>query len=226
MTLLLFDIDGTLLRVNGGVHRAVTHAVENVTGKPLSTDGVSFSGRTDLEIFRDVLVKSGVSHPDDLLNDVIAHYADVAQDTIQPDHVETLPGVPPLLSQLGSRNDVFLGLVTGNVEAIAYHKLRRAGLADYFPVGAFGSDHADRSELPPIALRRAADHVGQPVSADRTVIIGDTRHDIHCAHAAGIRSVAVCTGRFSRTELAVHTPDVLLNNLSDASRFIEQVLEI
>jgi phosphoglycolate phosphatase-like HAD superfamily hydrolase len=226
MTLLLFDIDGTLLRVNGGVHQAVAEAIERVTGNGLSTDGVSFAGRTDLEIFRDVLVTSGVPNPDGRLHDVIARYAEIAQDTIHADHVEALPGVSPLLSELASRDDVFLGLVTGNVEAIAFHKLRHAGLADYFPVGAFGSDHADRAELPPLALRRASQHVEQPFSAEQTVIIGDTRHDIHCAQAAGIRSVAVCTGRFSRSELAAHTPDVLLNNLSDGRRFIERILEI
>lgn len=226
MTLLLFDIDGTLLRVNGGVHRAVAHAVETVTGAPLSTDGVSFSGRTDLEIFRDVLEKSGVSNPDALLDDVIARYTDVAQDTIQSGHVEVLPGVSALLSQLASRDDVFLGLVTGNVEPIAYHKLRRANLAEYFPVGAFGSDHADRAELPPIALRRASQHVGQPFSADRTIIVGDTRHDIRCAQASGIRSMAVCTGQFSRSELASHSPDYLFESLTDTTGFTKRVLEI
>jgi len=226
MTLLLFDIDGTLLHVTGGVRPAVTHAVASATGTRASTDGVPFSGRTDLAIFHDVLVESGIPDPSPHLEDVIARYAETAQKTIQSHHVNPLPGVVDLLSRLARREDVFLGLVTGNVEAIAYHKLRRANLADYFPIGAFGNDHSDRTELPPMALRRASEQSGHSFSADRTAIIGDTRHDIHCAQMAGARSVAVCTGRFSRSELASHTPDLLLDTLTDPHHFIEQVLEI
>ncbi len=226
MTLLLFDIDGTLVRVNGGVHQAVAHAISSVTGREAFTDGVPFSGRTDLAIFRDVLNESGISSPSAVLQDVIARYAETAQETIHSRHVEILPGVSTLLSQLSGRDDVFLGLVTGNVEAVAYHKLRCAGLAEYFSVGAFGSDHADRSALPPMALQRASETSGRSFSPEHTTIIGDTHHDIQCAHATGTRSVAVCTGRFSRSELSPHAPDLLLDNLINPPRVIDQVLEI
>lgn len=224
MTLLLFDIDGTLLRVNGGVERAVAHAISSVTGREMRTDGVSYSGRTDLEIFQDVLHESGVPNPRPVLDEVITLYAETAQKTIESHHVTPLPGVLDLLSSLAARPDVFLGLVTGNVEAVAYHKLRRAGLADYFPTGAFGGDDADRTKLPPLALRRATQHTGHPFSTEQTVVIGDTRHDIHCAQASGTRSVAVCTGQFARADLAAHTPDLLFDNLADTRHFIDQVL--
>lgn len=224
MTLLLFDIDGTLLRVTGGTDRAVAHAVSTVTGQSVSTDGVSFSGRTDPEIFRDVLRASGVADPAPVLEDVLEAYVEAAQQTIRPADVEPLPGIPALLSTLSDRTDVFLGLLTGNVEPIAYHKLRGAGLSDVFSVGAFGSDNADRAALPPVAVRRASSRSGRSFSIPDTVIIGDTHNDIRCARAAGSRCVAVCTGRYSRAELEPHAPDLLLEDFRDLHAAIQGIL--
>jgi phosphoglycolate phosphatase-like HAD superfamily hydrolase len=224
MHLLLFDIDGTLLQVTGGVHPAVAHAVSSITGRSVSTDGVTFSGRTDPAIFRDVLAVSGVADPDAVLDDVIATYAERAQETIGPDDVEPLPGVPELLSALAAREDVYLGLVTGNVESIAFHKLRRAGLSAHFSTGAFGSDHAERAHLPPMAVRRASTRSGHAFSPDRTIVIGDTRHDIACARAAGARAVAVCTGRYSREDLHPHAPDLLLDTLQDTETVLQKLM--
>lgn len=226
MRLLLFDIDGTLLRVTGGGRRAVADAISTVTNRTACMDGVSFSGRTDPDIFRTLLRKNGVSQPDEWIDEAIQHYVDAALETIQPRNVEPLPGVHSLLSRLAQRSDVFLGLVTGNVEAIAYHKLRSAGLAEHFSVGAFGSDHENRNKLPAIATRRASVEAGRSFSLSQVVIIGDTRHDIHCAQAAGARVAAVCTGRTARSDLHSHTPDLLLESLNDTDDIEQQILAI
>lgn len=226
MKLLLFDIDGTLLQVNGGVHPAVSHAVFTVTGQAVSTEGVSFAGRTDPAIFRDVLAASGVAAPDEVLAEVIQHYVQRAQQTIGPDDVEHLPGVHDLLRQLASQNGVHLGLVTGNVEAMAMHKLKSADLASHFSFGAFGSDHADRNQLPEMALRRAASHTGHAFSPKNTVIIGDTQHDIQCARAAGVRVAAVCTGGSPRDELHSHTPDLLLDSFVPSTDALDRLLSV
>jgi phosphoglycolate phosphatase-like HAD superfamily hydrolase len=115
-------------------------------------------------------------------------------------------------------------LVTGNVEPIAYEKLDAQGLADYFPVGAFGSDHAERNRLPALATRRARKHAGHAFRPDRhTVIVGDTPHDIECARAAGAQAVAVSTGRYSRDELSQHDPDMLFDTLPEPSTFLQQI---
>lgn len=225
-TILLFDIDGTLLQVTDGVQEAVLHAISTTAGIDAVTDGVSFSGRTDPEIFRDLLRNSGISEPDSVLPEVLDRYGRTAQDTIQPGSVHPLPGIPTLLSRLRDRESVTLGLVTGNIRRVAYHKLEHAGIAAPFATGAFGSDHADRTELPEIARERIAQHRGHSLSRDNIVIIGDTRHDIHCARAAGMQSVAVCTGRFTRAELAPHNPDLLLETMADPETVIEQILRI
>ena len=225
MTLLLFDIDGTLVQVNGTSRTAIAHALSSLTDRPISTDRVSFSGRTDPAIFESVLSRNGLSATDAVLTEIIEAYVEAMRDALTPADVEVLPGVRPLLSRLDEDPAVQLGLVTGNVEPIAYEKLSAHGLADYFPVGAFGSDHADRNQLPDIAIRRAADHTGHAFhAADRAVIIGDTVHDIECARAAGARAVAVCTGRYDRDELSRHDPDLLLDTLPAPETFLRRVI--
>jgi phosphoglycolate phosphatase-like HAD superfamily hydrolase len=225
MRLLLFDVDGTLLRANGGGETAIERAVSTVTGTTASTDGISFSGRTDPAIFRDVLRSNGLPTHDDLLGDVLRAYVETAQQTIRPENVDRLPGTETLLTLFACRTDTFLGLVTGNVEPIAFHKLQTAGLAEYFSVGAFGSDHENRSRLPSLAADRAAARTGRSFSLDRAIVIGDTSRDIDCARAAGARAVAVCTGRPDRSELASATPDLLLKNFANPDAIIDRILE-
>jgi len=224
MHLLLFDIDGTLVRVNGTGRTAVTDALSSVTGRPVSTDGITFSGRTDPAIIEAVLEKNGVASTQDTVEEAIAAYVDAMKSTLTASDVEVLPGVQALVSALHDHSDVHLGLVTGNVEPIAYEKLAVQDLDHYFPVGAFGSDHADRNQLPELATRRAADRTGRTLSsAEHAVVIGDTAHDIECARAAGARAVAVCTGRYDRTELKPHEPDLLLDSLPSLETFLQQL---
>jgi phosphoglycolate phosphatase-like HAD superfamily hydrolase len=224
MTLLLFDIDGTLVHVNGAGRSALTRALSTLLGSPISTDGISFSGRTDPDILRAVLAHNGHEPSEATLQAALDAYEAAARKAIQPRHVRPLPGTRSLLSALSDRSDVHLGLVTGNVEPIAYHKLNAVGLDAYFSVGAFGSDHAERASLPPLALRRARQATGHAFSPEQTIVIGDTPRDVQCAQAAGVRSVAVCTGGADREALSSSAPDVLLTDLTDPAQFYDRVL--
>jgi phosphoglycolate phosphatase-like HAD superfamily hydrolase len=114
---------------------------------------------------------------------------------------------------------VKLSLVTGNLEAVARLKLARAGLGDYFPTGqgAFGSDAEDRTELPAIARRRAGAN-GTPYPRAGTVVVGDTPNDIACAHADGVRCVAVATGPYAAAEL--DKADAVVTGLDDLERVL------
>jgi len=226
MRLLLFDIDGTLLRVHRGGRAAVREAIVRVTGQSVSTQGVSFSGRTDPAIFRDVLTRNGISVHEDLLADVIRTYSAGARQSIRAANVDRLQGAKSLLSSLARRDDIFLGLVTGNVEPIAFHKLETVSLATHFELGAFGSDHESRLKLPPLAVRRATQQTGRSFSREETVVIGDTPHDVACAQAENVRSVAVSTGHSSHSDLAALAPDLLLKNLRDTDQIVEQLLTI
>lgn len=227
MRLLLFDIDGTLVRVNDAGREAVTQALSSLTDRPLSLDGVPFSGRTDPAIIEAVLAHNGLPTSEAMVEEVISAYVDTMRTTLTPADVDVLPGVSPLLPQLHDHPDFHLGLVTGNVEPIAYEKLGARDLADYFSVGAFGSDHAERNRLPELAIRRARDHAGQAFRpTEQTIIIGDTPHDIECARATGARVVAVSTGRYSRDELFQHDPDLLLDTLPAPDAFRQHVLDL
>lgn len=226
MRLILFDIDGTLLHVDEGSRTAVIKSIEHVTGQVASLKNISFSGRTDPDIFRDVLDRNGLPSTDNVLANVLNAYTEIAQSAIQAPNVRSLPGAASVLSLLSNRSDIFLGLVTGNVEPIAFHKLKAAGFDGYFSVGGFGSDHANRSKLPALAIRRATEYAGHPFSAEHTVIIGDTGHDVACAKDSGTRSVAVCTGRADSVDLTRHNPDLLLENLQEPDGVIERLLAV
>ena len=205
--LCLFDIDGTLLLKASDAHRDAIHAaIRRVHHlEDLDRARVDAAGRTDQEIVRSILLQLEVSAEriDDRMRDVKRVAAEEYAHRVPADlsgHVS--PGVPELLAGLQAREDVLLSLVTGNIEAIARLKLARAGLGHFFPTGqgGFGSDHEDRSELPAIARARAG-RDGSPYPRERTVVIGDTPRDIACAHADGVRCVAVATGPFRPADL-------------------------
>jgi phosphoglycolate phosphatase-like HAD superfamily hydrolase len=204
--LLLFDIDGTLLRGATDAHRDALHAAlldvhgVDASGAPLV---ISPAGRTDAEIARSILLSAGVSAEriDDRADRVREACCRTYTELCTADLSHTvLPGIPELLDAL---SDHELSLVTGNYEPVARLKLDRAGLGRYFPrgQGAFGSDSEDRAALPAIARRRAGAR-GRPYPRSETIVIGDTPRDIACAKADGLRCIAVATGPFGVQELA------------------------
>lgn len=219
----LFDIDGTLLASGGAGRRAMERALLATFGSVGPAD-YRYDGKTDRQIVRELMRADG--HADDAIDAgmdaVFARYLDGLGAEVAA--VERLPGVGPLLDALEARDDVVLGLLTGNVEHGARAKLGAAGLDHArFVVVAYGSDHEHRPELPRIARERAVARLGCDVPRDALVIIGDTPLDVACAHAQGARAVAVATGRFGVAELASHGPAAVLEDLGDLARAIEAI---
>jgi phosphoglycolate phosphatase len=201
--LVLFDIDGTLLRGATAAHALALHrALKEVHGiADPDRVKVQAAGRTDGEIARAILLGHGLSAQriDERADDVREACCRIHAELLVEDLTHTvLPGVKELLDELDERRDVALALLTGNFEPVARRKLRQARLGRYFPTGqgAFGSDAEDRVALPAIARRRAQHH-----PRERTVIVGDTPRDIACARADGIECVAVATGPVPASEL-------------------------
>jgi phosphoglycolate phosphatase len=207
-TLLLFDIDGTLVwRASVEHAAALRQALHTVHGlDPEFEHTVSAAGRTDGEIARLLLLAGGVSAEaiDDGASAVheesVSAYARLCPQDLSD---RVLPGIPELLESLSTRDDVRLSLVTGNFEPIARLKLRRAGVGGFFPSGrgGFGSDSEDRSLLPELARRRAGAD-GVPWPREHTIVIGDTPRDIACARADGVRVIGVATGPHPAEDLA------------------------
>jgi phosphoglycolate phosphatase len=246
--LLLFDIDGTLL---SGATKAHSQALDRAIREVHHVDPrdlrkqIGPAGRTDGEIARLILLDLGVSawRIDELADSVRETcwriYAEICPPDLS-DHV--VPGIPEILSWLGGKNEVTLGLVTGNFEPIARLKLKRAGIGRWFApeMGAFGSDSEDRAALPGIARRRAGrlgrdragsaragigragiGRAGMPVPREQTIVIGDTPRDIACARADGVRCVAVTTGQYGPEELA--GADAVARDAAELRASLEQL---
>ncbi len=217
MKLILFDIDGTILTTPGAGRKAVEQALSDVARRAIATRGVTFSGKTDRQIIREVLRHNDLPERDvdALLDRAVEAYTEAMHALLQGHHITVFDGLPALLERLRQSDDVLLGLLTGNVEPIAYYKLQLAGLDHFFSFGAFGSDHEDRNALPAIALARAHALTPARFHGHDVVIIGDTEHDIRCSRVIGARAVAVCTGNYTHEDLSAHAPDCILQDLAD-----------
>jgi phosphoglycolate phosphatase len=160
----------------------------------------------------------GDEHIDERLPALLDRYlSNLETELRDPEHERRLlPGVRELLDALEARSDVILGLLTGNVAPGADAKLRAVGLDPArFKVGAFGSDHEIRRELPAIARQRALEQLGIDIAAADTLVIGDTPADIDCGRAAGTRTIGVATGRYSVEELRAHGASAVFETLED-----------
>lgn len=224
--LVLFDIDGTLLSSGGAAARAFRAALEQVFGTSGPTVH-SFAGKTDPQIAQELLERSGLdgAHVARGLPAAWRLYLERLRREIRPQEVTVYPGVRPLLDTLEAAADrAVLGLLTGNLAEGARIKLEAAGLGfDRFRVGAFGSDHALRAELPAVAVARAEHSTGRRFERKDVVIIGDTPADIACGAHLDVRTVAVATGSYSRDELAACAPDHLFDDLADTDAVLEAI---
>ncbi len=228
MRVVLFDIDGTLLR-SGGVGRiAMERALTEVFGSPGSSD-YRYDGKTDRQIVRDLMRLDGLtdgdidSQMDALLDAYIGGLRNELASGNRTVHV--FDGVRELLDELELKSDVALGLLTGNVEAGARAKLGAAGIDfDRFKVNAFGSDHELRPELPAVAQKRAREILGVDIAGDRLVVIGDTPADIRCGEGIGARAIGVATGRYSVEDLASHGAYAVFSTLADTEAVMERIV--
>jgi phosphoglycolate phosphatase len=223
--LVLFDIDGTLVLTGGAGVRAMMRAFEAVMGVPSGADalnGIPVAGRTDWIILHEALSRMGHQLDEPLFQRLRESYiAFLRQEILQRGTGVngTLPGVVPLLDQLQARDDVFLGLLTGNFKEGAQIKLERFDLWRYFACGAYGDDAADRNALVPVALDRASACGLPALSPSDVIVVGDTPHDVACAHAVGAVAVGVATGSFSVDQLRDCGAAAVFKTLEDADSF-------
>lgn len=220
MPILLFDIDGTLVRTGGAGKAAMEGGLLEEFGVGEVRARVEYSGRTDRAIARDLLAAHGIDPTP--ANQVRLQNAYLARlpAALRQYGGKVCPGIEPLLAQLRPRSGVVLGLLTGNVRSGAKHKLGHFGLWDFFACGGFGDEHYERDDVARCAVAEVCTHLGRDVDVGDVWVIGDTPLDVRCARAVGAKAVAVATGWHPAEELAAHEPDYLFADLSDAEELL------
>jgi phosphoglycolate phosphatase-like HAD superfamily hydrolase len=203
-TVLLFDIDGTLVTTGGAGRRAMERAFQQLHGRGDASDSFSMSGMTDRAIVRKALgiigVQASEAAIDAVINAYLAHLSEEVRKV--DDHKYRVhPGMREAVAAARERQGVAVGLGTGNVRRGAQLKLERVGIYDQFAFGGFGCDHEDRVELIRHGARSGAALLGAPVEECRVVVIGDTPKDVHAAKGIGAVCIGVGTGNFSAEAL-------------------------
>lgn len=221
-TLVLFDIDGTLVDTGGAGRLGLEASFRSVFGLDDVTGAASrvrFDGKTDPTIIADIARAVGLP-----AGEVEARYAEIQEAYLDALRAElqlpnprrrVLPGVRALLDELAARTGVHLGLVTGNIEEGARVKLDAFGLNRYFVDGGFSSDHPERNEIARIAHQKLSRRAGFRFPAERVMVVGDTELDVECARANRFGAIAVASGWSPRERLLAAEPDALFPDLTD-----------
>lgn len=218
-TVLLFDVDGTLVTTCGAGRRAIERTFELRHGtKDVLT--FSFGGMTDKAIVRGALLALGRSFAteEDVereMDATLAFYLEVLVEEVARTRIRIHAGMERALDMADARQEVALGLGTGNIRKGAEIKLGCVGIYNRFGFGGFGDDSIDRPTLLMAGVRRGAEKLGVPVEDCHIVVIGDTPKDIAAAKAIGANSIAVATGMHDVAELKQCDPTAVFENLAD-----------
>jgi phosphoglycolate phosphatase-like HAD superfamily hydrolase len=229
MRILLWDIDGTLIRsakVDG--YKVYTIPVlEDIFGTAGRLADMQVSGMTDLQIVFEALSDTSISQDEILARAevLVSRLTDEARRVTGNGEkfFKVLPGVRETLEALAAHPRYESALLTGNIKPMAQLKMELVGLDHFFTMpGAFGDESHNRRDLPARAAERIRKHLQMDLAPEQFIVIGDTPNDIDCARHFGARAVAVGTGRmFSRAEILECKPDALLPDLADTDLVLE-----
>ncbi len=225
---MLWDIDHTLISVRGLSGEIYSTVFQQLTGRTAERVA-DMAGRTDRAITSETLRHHGIEPTDDLMlrfMDALGNAYSERRGEIKA-RGRVLPGAQAVLEALSTRADVVQSVLTGNMKPIAVCKLSAFGLEGFVDVevGAYGLDHAERPPLVRLAQDRAGRKYGETFDASRTVLVGDTPHDVHAGHQGGARVVAVASGASSEGDLRAAGAEVVLRSLADTDAVVRAVLD-
>lgn len=223
-TILLWDIDGTLISARGSGSAALCDSLALSFGIKSDLAHIELAGRTDRWIFERILESFELPKTEDNYAKLEKHYLESLEPQLKKRGVEILPGIQQIVQEAHERTDVVQGLLTGNLVEGAKKKLRETRLWEFFGFGAFADDAANRNLLGPKALARAQEQTGQAHLLERVWVIGDTPHDITCGKIFGARTLAIATGKHSVHQLREGQPCAVFQDLSDTKAFWNTVL--
>jgi phosphoglycolate phosphatase len=221
MTVLFWDIDGTLLTTGKAGVPAWEAAVREVTGRDFQLSSIRVPGLTDFQIAVRTFELLGIDADETTLRQMVRRYEELLPDSLPLRKGSVLPNVREILEQLRGRGDVRSYLLTGNTRGGARAKLTHYDLVHFFPAGAFAEDTGERSTIAARALELARS--AGPIADDALFVIGDTPHDIHCASAIGARTIAVGTGGYTIEELDAHAPWRVFAELPAVGEFLRLI---
>jgi phosphoglycolate phosphatase len=221
MTILFWDIDGTLLTTAKGGMFAWDDAVKEITGRDFQLASMRIPGMTDYQIAVRTLESLGITGDQQIVERLVRRYEELLPSSLPRKAGYVLPNVKGILDDLRGRRDVRSYLLTGNTRGGAHAKLSYYDLWSYFPDGAFAEDPGERATIAARALALA--RRDGPVTPAEAFVIGDTPHDIHCANAIGVRTIAVATGGYALDELRAHSPWQLFPELPPPGEFLRLI---
>jgi len=234
MRILLWDIDGTLMRsVRTGAYKEYTIPVlEEIFGTSGRLEDMRVSGMTDLQIVFEALKESEVSQ-EQILAEIDRLTRRITEEARRltgngVEFFQLLPGVRETLQTLHDHPRYQSALLTGNIKPMADLKMELMGLDQFFTLpGAFGEESHVRCDLPAFAADRIRNHLQSNIPPEHFIVIGDTPNDIDCARHFGARAVAVGTGRFySDDEIRAAEPDAVLPDLRDVELVLRTLGEL
>lgn len=224
MKLILFDIDSTLIDTGGAGSRSLNFAFREHFFIESAFAGISMGGKTDIQIIKEGLNKHNLIPKKGLINDIVDTYLKYLRVEMNNDKKHIKAGVYEILDVISNNGgDCYCGLLTGNIEIGARIKLQPFDLNQYFPSGAFGSDDEDRNKLLPFAVKRFQELSGMAIDFKDCIIVGDTPRDVFCAKPYGARCIGVATGTYNSKSLYHAGADVVMEDLSDTSYFLEAI---
>ena len=218
MKVLLFDIDGTLIRSGGAGKLALEKALNETFDLKNATADIDYGGRTDFSIVRELLELNGIEYSDQAKEDLLSSYCRILPEMMKKCDSEVLPGVFKLLDSLKDNDNYALGILTGNLRYSANIKLQCLGLDSYFSFGGYGDSAESRNMIAEEAVQDARKHL--TTSPKSFVVIGDTPKDVECARHVNALAIAVATGYASRESVVNSNPDHFLEDLSDTDHVI------
>ena len=211
--LVLFDIDGTLIRTHGAGVRAFAATFDEVFGLPQATETLSFAGRTDRGLVEEVFEQNQIERTQQNVDRFFEAYLSRLTDFLPADQHDPLPGTRELIAHLRARPEApVIGLLTGNHPRGAELKLDHYGIWQEFEMGIFGGEHPNRNDIARDALAWANDNL-PTVDPAEILVIGDTERDIECARAIDAKVLVVATGNRSIADLQAHQPDWVASDL-------------
>jgi phosphoglycolate phosphatase-like HAD superfamily hydrolase len=220
-TLVLFDIDQTILHSGGAGERALIRALRDRFGREENLDNIEIAGKTDVWIARRIFEVHGIEPIPENVAHFLDGYLGHLKEELAASNGRLLPGFPEILEALARLPHVAIGLLTGNLRRGAELKLGHFGILGHFAFGAFADDSPDRNHLGPFALERARQTHGTDFQPADIYVIGDTPHDIACAKAIGARGVGVATGNYSRAALEAAGADFVFEDLSNVAAVLK-----